>query len=65
VRAICHTSSNPVGSTRKINRSDQGKALADIAQLDAATPLAPVYPNWFIDRLTDQQIAQTLGGNAR
>jgi hypothetical protein len=29
------------------------------AQLDAATPLAPVYPNWFIDRLADQQIAQT------
>jgi len=38
---------------------------ADIAQLDAATPLAPVYPNWFIDRLADQQIAQTVGGKER
>ena len=38
---------------------------ADIAQLDAATPLAPVYPTWFIDRLAEQQIAQTLGGKAR
>src|ERR1700681_4306914 len=38
---------------------------ADIAQLDAATPLAPVYPNWFIDRLADQQIAQTVGGKGR
>jgi len=34
-------------------------------QLDAATPLAPVYPNCFIDRPADQQIAQTLGGKAR
>jgi aryl-alcohol dehydrogenase-like predicted oxidoreductase len=38
---------------------------ADLAQLDAATPLAPVYPNWFVDRLADQQIAQTLDGKAR
>jgi hypothetical protein len=31
----------------------------------ASPTLAPVYPNWFIDRLADQQIAHTLGGKAR
>ncbi|HWX00801.1 aldo/keto reductase, partial [Collimonas sp.] len=25
----------------------------EVAELDAATPLAPVYPNWFIDNLAD------------
>jgi len=38
---------------------------AEMLQLDAATPLAPVYPNWFIDRLADQQFAQALGGKER
>ncbi len=32
----------------------------DIAELDAATPLPPVYPNWFIDNLTDQPVSHTL-----
>jgi aryl-alcohol dehydrogenase-like predicted oxidoreductase len=36
-------------------------AEADIAELDAATPLAPVYPNWFIENLTDRPTAQALG----
>lgn len=35
---------------------------AEIAELDAATPLAPVYPNWFIDGLVDQPAAAALGG---
>jgi aryl-alcohol dehydrogenase-like predicted oxidoreductase len=33
---------------------------ADIAELDAATPLHPVYPNWHIERLTDQPVSQAL-----
>lgn len=32
----------------------------DIAALDAATALAPVYPNWFIERLADGPIAQAV-----
>ena len=30
-------------------------------ELDAATPLAPVYPNWFIENLADRPTAQVLG----
>jgi aryl-alcohol dehydrogenase-like predicted oxidoreductase len=34
---------------------------AEIAELDAATPLAPVYPNWFTDRIAvDQPLAKAL-----
>jgi aryl-alcohol dehydrogenase-like predicted oxidoreductase len=33
---------------------------ADVAALDAATPLAPVYPHWFSERLGDQPVAQAL-----
>lgn len=33
---------------------------AEAARLDAATPLVPVYPNWFIDNLADQPVTQAL-----
>lgn len=33
----------------------------EIAALDAETVPAPVYPNWFIDNLADQPLAQVLG----
>ncbi len=33
---------------------------AEIAQLDAMTAPAPVYPNWFIDGLVDQPAADAL-----
>jgi len=36
----------------------------ELAALEAATPLAAVYPNWFIDRLTDQQVAEALAARA-
>jgi aryl-alcohol dehydrogenase-like predicted oxidoreductase len=32
----------------------------EIAALDAATELGPVYPNWFIDRMGDQRLAEAL-----
>ncbi len=32
----------------------------DIAELDDATPLAPAYPNWFIDNMIDQPVSQAL-----
>ncbi len=31
-----------------------------IAELDAATPLPAVYPNWYIDSLTDQPVSRAL-----
>jgi len=33
---------------------------AELAELDAATALSPVYPNWFIERLQDQVTAKAL-----
>ena len=33
---------------------------AEIAALDAATPLTPVYPNWFNDNLADQPLKNAL-----
>ena len=34
---------------------------AEIAELDAATTPLDVYPNWFIERLQDQPVAQAVG----
>ena len=36
-------------------------AQAEISALDAETLPVPVYPNWFIDNLADQPVAQVLG----
>lgn len=33
----------------------------ELAELDAATKLPPVYPNWFIDRLADEAVATAIG----
>jgi aryl-alcohol dehydrogenase-like predicted oxidoreductase len=33
---------------------------AEVAELDAATQPAAVYPNWFIERLQDQPVAQAI-----
>ena len=33
---------------------------AELAELDAATALSPVYPNWFIERLQDQVTAKAI-----
>ena len=32
----------------------------EVAALDAATALAPVYPNWFVDNLADRPAAEAL-----
>jgi aryl-alcohol dehydrogenase-like predicted oxidoreductase len=56
-----------VGATKPHQLDDNLAAVdlelaeADIAELDAATPLAPVYPNWFIENLADRPMAQALG----
>jgi aryl-alcohol dehydrogenase-like predicted oxidoreductase len=33
----------------------------ELEELDAATPLPPVYPNWFIERLSDKPAEAALG----
>lgn len=40
---------------------DVGLTADELARLDAATPLAPVYPNWFQRNLADTQTASALG----
>jgi aryl-alcohol dehydrogenase-like predicted oxidoreductase len=55
-----------VGATKGDQLGDNLKAAdfelsdAEITELDTATALPPVYPNWFIDRLADQPLAQAL-----
>lgn len=39
---------------------DVGLTAEELARLDAATPLAPVYPNWFQRNLADTQTADAL-----
>jgi len=57
-----------VGSTKLSQLDDNLKAVAvaltaaQIAELDAATPLAPVYPNFFTDSISvDRPVAEALG----
>lgn len=55
-----------VGASKLAQLEDNLKAAqlqlsaAQLATLDEATVLAPVYPNWFIDRLTDQAVETAL-----
>ena len=57
-----------IGATKTDQLTDNLKAAdvtltaEQIADLDAATALAPAYPNWFIDRLGDTQLADALAG---
>jgi aryl-alcohol dehydrogenase-like predicted oxidoreductase len=57
-----------IGATKTHQLADNLKAAdltltaEQIAELDAATAPAPVYPNWFSDRLTDTQLADALAG---
>jgi aryl-alcohol dehydrogenase-like predicted oxidoreductase len=56
-----------IGTTKRSQLEDNLKAVdvklseADLAELDVATALAPVYPNWFIQNLVDQPVAKALG----
>jgi aryl-alcohol dehydrogenase-like predicted oxidoreductase len=36
-------------------------AATEIADLDAATPMPPVYPNWLQEKSGDQPVLQALG----
>lgn len=45
------------------NLGAAGLALSaeEVALLDDATPLAPVYPSWFIERMADTALAEAIG----
>lgn len=55
-----------LGSSKSSQLQDNLKAAdlqlpaQDLAALDQATALAPVYPNWFIDNAIDMPVAQAL-----
>jgi aryl-alcohol dehydrogenase-like predicted oxidoreductase len=55
-----------VGASRRAQLDDNLKAVdvsfspAELAELDAATALAPVYPNWFIQNVGDKAVADAL-----
>jgi aryl-alcohol dehydrogenase-like predicted oxidoreductase len=55
-----------VGATKlsqlndNLGAADLTLTEAEIAELEAATPLMPVYPNWFNQNLVDQPVAQAL-----
>jgi len=56
-----------IGATKLAQLEDNLGAVelalseAEIAELDAATAPAPVYPNWFIEKLADQPAKEALG----
>lgn len=43
-----------------LGAADLHLSSADIDDLDAATPLVAVYPNWFVDQMADQPLVQAL-----
>ena len=55
-----------VGASKRAQLEDNlgadGLTLTDaeLAELDAATPLAPVYPSWFQQKLADTPTAEAL-----
>lgn len=56
-----------IGTSKRSQLENNIKAIdlqltqEEIAELDKATQLNPVYPNWFIDNAFDQPVAQALG----
>lgn len=56
-----------LGSSKRSQLDDNLKAIGlqlthdELAALDGATALAPVYPNWFVDNAVDQPVAEALG----
>ncbi len=57
-----------IGSSKLHQLEDNLRAVdvtlsaEELAALDAATPPAAVYPNWFIENLRDQAVGAALGG---
>jgi aryl-alcohol dehydrogenase-like predicted oxidoreductase len=62
VTSIILGASKPHQLDDNLGAADLVLAAEEIAALDAATTLAPVYPNWFNDNLADAAVAEALGG---
>lgn len=60
-----------IGSSKRSQLEDNIKAVNvqlsadEMAALDVATAIMPVYPNWFIDNAFDQPVAQVLKASNR
>lgn len=61
VTSVLLGASKPHQLKDNLGAADLALTPAEIAELDAETVPAPVYPNWFIDNLVDQPVAQALG----
>ena len=61
VTSVLLGASKPYQLKDNLGAADPALTPAEIAALDAETVPAPVYPNWFIDNLVDQPVAQALG----
>ncbi len=61
VTSVLLGASKPHQLEDNLGAADLVLTPAEIAALDAETVPAPVYPNWFIDNLVDQPVAQALG----
>lgn len=47
--------------TDNLGAADLILSAEEVSQLDAATPLPPVYPHWYIDRFGDEPALKALG----
>jgi hypothetical protein len=47
--------------TRRGGAADIELSAQEAQNLDAASALAPVYPNWFIEGMVDKRSAQAVG----
>ena len=61
VTSVLLGASKPHQLQDNLGAADLALTAAEISALDAETVPAPVYPNWFIDNLADQPLAQALG----
>lgn len=61
VTSVLLGASKPHQLKDNLGAADLALTAAEISALDAETVPAPVYPNWFIDNLVDQPLAQAFG----
>ncbi len=60
VTSVLLGASRPHQLADNLGAADLVLAAEEVAALDAATPLAPVYPNWFVERMSDTALADAL-----
>lgn len=60
VTSVLLGASKPHQLADNLGAADLVLSAEEVAALDAATPLAPVYPNWFVERMADTALADAL-----